>query len=1120
MRHINTKYVFLFILGLTILSYTSTLAQLRSNDLTQYTEQDGVPGSQVNGILVDKFGYIWLGTINGLARYDGYEFKRYISDPNDTTSIKGLVIYALFEDSKGQIWVGSGPEHLNVYNPATKSFHHYAYKHLVEKPLNVETFIGSLSEDEKGRIYLGINSIYGREIQNGLLYLDEADNTIKQFELPGQDPIKNVYRMTKDPEGNIWLLSYSGTFKLDKDRNLHKIHTLAKAFEKNDEFPADIKFKKNGHAWIVSTNSSLYEYNPNDSTLQNIYTPQKGLENPFHLNTLILDGLENVWFTTNNGLARFDEGKNNFEFLNNGFGQSPIHNLQFDTFGSLWLGTEREGLFKYDKKAVFKSYSFDQSNSSASLTPGWVRNIIETGDKKLLITTVGSGQESGINNLDWETNIAKPITFHSFLPGAYNISAVKQNRPREFILAIPQKGIYQFNTVTNTLNRIEFPGVEDNLIISKFYQDSHGNEWICSNNGLFKKPVAVETYIKYDLSKLEGSDVLSNEITSAFESAMHGLWLITNNGLFLYDYKTDTIERRGFDIAVGDVFLSQDINSFYEQPNGIAWVGTWQGGLSRYDEATKKIKTFTQNDGLPSMSIQGILSDDKNQTLWLSTFEGLSRFDIQTEQFSNYSVADGIQGQLFADGIHLKTSDGHFVFGGSNGITIFKPEDINKNSMPPKVFLTDLKLFNKSIVPGEHSILKKPIYDTEQIILAHNQNNIAIGFSALHYANPSKNKYSYTLENYDIDWRVGSSRQDAFYPNLAPGRYVFRVKAANNNGVWNDKGAVLHIIVNPPWWSTPWAYAAYTLIFICGVFGADRFFRHRVIVNEQKKSQARELAQAKEIEKAYHKLEQSHETLKATQSQLIQSEKMASLGELTAGIAHEIQNPLNFVNNFSEVNTELIDELSEEVDKGNLDEVKTIAKDIKENEQKINHHGKRADAIVKGMLQHSRSSGGVKELTDINALADEYLRLAYHGLRAKDKSFNATMETDFDENIGKINIIPQDIGRVILNLITNAFYAVTEKKKLNPNEYEPTVSINTKKKGNRVFISVKDNGNGIPKKVLDKIFQPFFTTKPTGQGTGLGLSLSYDIVKAHGGELNVKTKENKGTEFIIMIPQN
>jgi two-component system NtrC family sensor kinase len=261
--------------------------------------------------------------------------------------------------------------------------------------------------------------------------------------------------------------------------------------------------------------------------------------------------------------------------------------------------------------------------------------------------------------------------------------------------------------------------------------------------------------------------------------------------------------------------------------------------------------------------------------------------------------------------------------------------------------------------------------------------------------------------------------------------------------------------------------------------------------------------------------------LKATQAQLVQSEKMASLGELTAGIAHEIQNPLNFVNNFAEVNEELIAELVQALNTGDKEEAIALAGDIKENEQKISQHGKRADAIVKGMLLHSRTSSGQKEPTDINALADEYLRLSYHGLRAKDKSFNAAIHSDFDPAAGNINIIAQDVGRVLLNLINNAFYAVTEKKKTLPPElsagFMPTVTVSTKKTEDIVEIKVSDNGNGVPQKVIDKIFQPFFTTKPTGQGTGLGLSLSYDIIKAHGGEIKVETEKGEGTTFIIKL---
>ncbi len=289
-------------------------------------------------------------------------------------------------------------------------------------------------------------------------------------------------------------------------------------------------------------------------------------------------------------------------------------------------------------------------------------------------------------------------------------------------------------------------------------------------------------------------------------------------------------------------------------------------------------------------------------------------------------------------------------------------------------------------------------------------------------------------------------------------------------------------------------------------------------IRQRKRAYSMLEQQKQETDQQKLKTEKALGDLKDTQTQLIQSEKMASLGELTSGIAHEIQNPLNFVNNFSEVNTELIEEMQQQLDKGNVQDAKTIANEIQKNEQKINQHGKRADGIVKGMLQHSRTSSNKKEPADLNGLANEYLRLSFQGYRTRDKSFNVTLQTDFDATIGEIDIIPQDIGRLFLNLYNNAFYAVTEKKKQNLPGYEPVVSVSTKKLDKRVEIRVRDNGNGIPPGIVDKIFQPFFTTKPAGQGTGLGLSLSYDIVKAHGGEIQVESREGQFTEFVIGLP--
>ncbi|MGN6343176.1 MAG: tetratricopeptide repeat protein [Ginsengibacter sp.] len=391
--------------------------------------------------------------------------------------------------------------------------------------------------------------------------------------------------------------------------------------------------------------------------------------------------------------------------------------------------------------------------------------------------------------------------------------------------------------------------------------------------------------------------------------------------------------------------------------------------------------------------------------------------------------------------------------------------------------------------------------------------SVADGYSNLSYCYEKTGNYTKALESYKMFSKITDSvrsKDNIRKATMLALNYDFDKKQQLAKAVQEKKDAEAKRIKNQQ----------YFIIAFLGIIVLAAVIITLILLrNNKHKQRAYSLLdkQKKQTDIQKVKTEQALENLKTSQAQLIQSEKMASLGELTAGIAHEIQNPLNFVNNFSDVNIELLEELKEEIENGNLDEVKSITNDVIENEQKINHHGKRADAIVKGMLQHSRKSSGQKEPTDINALADEYLRLSYHGLRAKDKNFNATIETDFDNSLGKINVIPQDIGRVLLNLFNNAFYAVNEQKIQNPISYNPTVFVRTQKCDDKVQITVRDNGNGIQQKIIDKIFQPFFTTKPTGEGTGLGLSLSYDIIKAHGGEIKVESKEGEGSEFVIQI---
>ncbi|MFT6186231.1 MAG: signal transduction histidine kinase/class 3 adenylate cyclase [Cryomorphaceae bacterium] len=465
----------------------------------------------------------------------------------------------------------------------------------------------------------------------------------------------------------------------------------------------------------------------------------------------------------------------------------------------------------------------------------------------------------------------------------------------------------------------------------------------------------------------------------------------------------------------------------------------------------------------------------------------------------------------------LRSSDGTFYFGSDFGITTFK--GISKSQIAPDVILSDLFISNKSVITmGEEKPFNTSLEELTELVLNYDQNDLSFEFTALHYANPSKNQYTHKLEGVDDDW-IYNNRNFASYTNLDPGEYTFRIRAASAEGVWNDEGKSITVKILPPWWRTWWAYTAYALLFALLIFAIDRTMRQRIALREEKKNQERELAQAKEIEKAYHKLELTHEELKSAQQQLVQQEKLASLGQLTAGIAHEIKNPLNFVNNFSELNIEMVDEVMEELvglPPEKADPIKELLSDVRANLQKILQHGTRADGIVKSMLQHSRGGSGEMEPTNLNALLQEFVNLAFHGMRASKNPINVKLNFDLDENLGKVNLIGEDFSRVVLNLANNAFDAMRDKAK-NDSSYLAELSVGSKRKGERVEISISDNGPGIPDAIKDKILQPFFTTKKGTDGTGLGLSITNDIIKAHGGEINIDSSQGKGTTFSIHL---
>ncbi|HKI43849.1 MAG TPA: two-component regulator propeller domain-containing protein, partial [Balneolales bacterium] len=1000
----------------------NTWAQLNTNRLIPSPEKISAP---IYDVQPDRMGDIWLATQAGLMRYDGYELKRFYPDLKDSLTIGKSLTYRLFEDEDGTIWIGC-IDYVSAYNPRTHSFKNYNFTDLTDFPPYSQPIIWKIASDNKGRVYFGVTSLLGMSAAHALIYFDKKEEQLKRFEYPKSDSISNVAGLAVDKDNNVWVSSRSGLFTID---SLHKLHHIRSPFKEPigpNNWISAIHYDPSGKILMASNKFRMYAYDPEHDTYSSWHIPKiskKAKEN-LSVYDMLTDSLGNTWIGSNHGLFFYNRRKDSFEmFWDHPIMKDDVYGLRFDSFGDLWIATKSMGLMRYTDRTLLKSFIYKQDDHR-SITKGWAKKIFANPNGSVWIGTDGDILSAGLNLLDPVSNSITPYPYHTFLPGMEYYNLIGMNSPGDFLIGT-NTGYFECNPVTRKCTPVKLQGIPQDVFIYMMRHDSHRNTIYCTTNGLYLENPNGK-FRHYDLTTLPGGDSGSNEVTNVYENPKQGLWILTNNGLFLYHYDTDQIERIGFDSSKGDVLLSQDINSFYEDSTGIAWIGTWQGGLSRYNPEKGKIKTYTLNDGLPSMAIQGILGDEKNKVLWLSTFNGISRFNMKNETFNNFSLEDGIQGALYADAAYARTKSGTFVFGGNNGITYFNADDVSRKSIPPKVFITDFKVANKSYTSFLNTPYKTEKNKKHELSFSYDQNNISIEYTGIQYDNPSRNQFAYKLENYDDSWRNVKKNRTAYYYNLPPGNYTFQVKAANSNGVWNEKGASVSFMIAPPWWETWWAYGFYGFLFIAGVFTVDRIQRKRLHEKERRLASEKELQHAKEIEKAYTELEISHKNLKATQTQLIQAEKMASLGELTAGIAHEIQNPLNFVNNFSEVSTELLEEMREEIENGNFEEVKVISSDLNQNLEKILTHGRRADGIVKGMLQHSRGSSGQKEPTDINALADEYLRLSYHGLRARDKSFNADFKLEADETLPKVNVVPQDMGRVLLNLINNAFYAVSE----------------------------------------------------------------------------------------------
>ncbi len=1082
-------------------------------------QTEGLLGNKIFAMVEDRFGSMWISTDRGLTKYDGSEFLTYnFFGRSENGSVE--VISELIFDQQGRLIISgfvTGIYRLDITLG------------LVEHFQTGKGFYG-MDYDAQGKLW-GVN----RELY--LLDLDKKLISLVDMRTPNGSPV--AFGIKNDSKGNLWIGLGQRIGILDSSQKFLRLigESDGLVVRTAYEFLEDLK----GNMWISAFSPGSFSVNLENQSIQHL-GPDQGYFG--RTGDVLQDDETRLWLISDDTVRILDQENLLMKKLVTGAvtrdNNTPSSSIAGND-GTIWLGTDKVGVLLLNPKGMLSDYFTAEDGIESNDVWG----INEDSKGRIWL-----GTYRGINIYDPEKERLYLLQF----PGGPSVNDFRQIYEIESDVFFVGMGRgfsiidLKSNTATiyETLTSLGIP------TIFSGQKTADGKIWMGSGSGVLVFDPEANT-----LKKLSKSNGLSSDLAFVVKKDKNGqIWVCTDSGIHLIDPKAES--QMVLNKTNG---LMTDYNSMLFETSRGEIVFGGDLGFSIFNPEEKTITNVSGKSGINPPSLYD-LNESKGR-IQVGSENGIIVVEKPEKnaantlwRFSNYGKSSGLPYNDHNQATSFVSSTGQ-VWWGAAPILVVNHQDPRIDSIAPTVHIKGMnimdqnpdflkpsffqnqleagdtlwtsdfsKVLTKNSPPNDSSYLTLNNIRWDSISpgfglpigleLPYNQNSF--NFTFVNQAGQGRDMivYRYILEGEDEKWSELSSRPSSrIYYNLLPGEYTFRAATKGFNGVWS-KPESLSFTILPPWWQTWWAYLLFTTVF-GGLAYAIAYVRSQYLKKENR------LLEEKVSQRTLQ-LNKSIDELKSTQSQLIQSEKMASLGELTAGIAHEIQNPLNFVNNFSELCSELVDEMRDVLDKGEYEEAKELGEDLKGNLQKITHHGKRADSIVKGMLQHSRAGSRQKDQTDLNALADEYLRLAFHGLRAKDKSFGCDFKTDFDPQLPTINVVSQDLGRVLLNLINNAFYAVNSKnqelKGIGKNSnFLPLVRVSTRLDGDFIEVRVSDNGNGIPESIKAKIFQPFFTTKPTGQGTGLGLSLSYDIVKAHEGDITIESKEGEGTEFIIRLPK-
>ncbi|MCC5926564.1 MAG: hypothetical protein JJU41_08380 [Bacteroidetes bacterium] len=1126
-----------------------------------YTIEDGLSDNWVRDITQDQQGYIWVATSSGLSRFDGYAFEIFRNDPADSTTLSGNNVFAIHTDRKNNVWIATEAG-IDRFNRSSQSFKRYQL--YIGAYLNLGRF-SKFHESEAGTLYIGTT--------RGLAVYDVGQQEFRMITAGEEEGSAlshpEVTSISESADGRLWIGTNGGGINIlnpetgaitwlrhDPD----DVHTLPNDYILNlfidqDEVlwvNYDRRENQQGSFFIENITpgspSGLWKKDLNTGSAEHyLYNPASGHPSWAFISQFKQTRDTKIWISqfggSPEGVRQYDDGSNTFfgySYDGTDPGSIPWNfatSLLEDHSGNLWVGTSR-GLARADRSQIrMNAFTPDPTNRYNVINNFY--GIEEAGSNQFLISS------DGIPAILWnrDTNTWKQLPDNIISeqqPLAYD------GRSHAWLLSVEniiervhletwEKQQYDLNESTAARVRINhFLHLSDEVIL------------IATNGGLWELSPSSGRFTKIDVSVPFPAGEEPNIIYLAADSTGK-VWLGINNasldashskkGILIARY--DPISNETVFPDINDSYLSAlgngALNHLMTDSRGQVWVSK-SNGLVRFDPETNRATFFNAQDGLRHLNVFGSL-EDKLGMIWISAEYGISRLNPETGSIRNFGRNDGLRPTRMNRHSFYKRENGELMFGGVGGLSYFNPEDIRDSEEPPLISLVLLESGDATINLSGAADGQAPIN------IDWSANSVSLEFVSVNFRNPGETTYLYKLEGFHSDWVDAGTRRFAQFSNLPPKSYTFHVKAVNADGLTSAQAASVSFTVLPPWWRTWWAYGFYLMLSIVGVVAIDRVQRRRVQQKERERAREKELAQAKEIEKAYQNLEVAHENLKSAQDQLVQQEKLASLGQLTAGIAHEIKNPLNFVNNFSEVSEEMITELIEALDKGDIDESLALSKDIGANLKKIHEHGSRANGIVQSMLMHSRGGDGKMEPTALNPLIKEYVNLAFHGMRASKEAINVEIDLQLDENVGEVPLVAEDFSRVILNLCNNAFDACAERSRsamrskltedgrpetggevtddggrMTGETYKPKLTIRTKSKNGQILIEIEDNGPGIPDEIKDKILQPFFTTKKGTHGTGLGLSITNDIVKAHGGDITVASKPREGSVFSVYLP--